>query len=73
MRVMLSVKATDDSEKGMLATSEAKQAVEAMGRFNDELRTKIHDRTLREAVDFRSCSRARRRSLHRQRSGCSRD
>ncbi|MER9049073.1 YciI family protein [Mesorhizobium sp. M0923] len=35
MRVMVLVKATEDSEKGFLPTPEAK---EAMGRFNDELR-----------------------------------
>jgi hypothetical protein len=35
MRVMVLVKATDDSEKGFLPTTEA---MEAMGRFNDELR-----------------------------------
>jgi hypothetical protein len=35
MRVMVLVKATDDSEKGFLPTTEA---MEAMGKFNDELR-----------------------------------
>jgi hypothetical protein len=35
MRVMVLVKATDDSEKGFLPTTEA---MEAMGRFNEELR-----------------------------------
>ena len=35
MRVMVLVKATDDSEKGVLPTTEM---LEAMGRFNDELR-----------------------------------
>jgi hypothetical protein len=35
MRVMVLVKATADSEKGFLPTTEA---MEAMGRFNDELR-----------------------------------
>jgi hypothetical protein len=38
MRVMVLVKATGDSEKGFLPTAEAKEAIEAMGRFNDELR-----------------------------------
>ena len=38
MRVMVLVKATDDSEKGFLPTPETKAAMEAMGRFNDELR-----------------------------------
>jgi hypothetical protein len=35
MRVMVLVKATEDSEKGILPTAEM---FEAMGRFNDELR-----------------------------------
>jgi len=35
MRVIVFVKATDDSEKGILPTAEL---LEAMGRFNDELR-----------------------------------
>src|ERR1700721_1259038 len=35
MRVIVFVKATDDSEKGVLPTTEL---LEAMGRFNDELR-----------------------------------
>jgi len=34
MRVMVLVKATDDSEKGILPTTDA---LEAMGRFNQEL------------------------------------
>ena len=34
MRVMVLVKATDDSEKGILPTTEE---MEAMGRFNEEL------------------------------------
>lgn len=38
MRVMVLVKATEDSEKGFLPTAEAKAAMEEMGRFNDELR-----------------------------------
>jgi hypothetical protein len=38
MRVMVLVKATEDSEKGFLPTTETMQAMEAMGRFNDELR-----------------------------------
>ena len=37
MRVMVLVKATEDSEKGFLHTAEEKAAMEAMGRFNDEL------------------------------------
>ena len=35
MRVMVLVKATEDSEKGFLPTPEA---MKAMGKFNDELR-----------------------------------
>jgi hypothetical protein len=38
MRVMVLVKATDDSEQGFVATPEAQEAMAAMGRFNDELR-----------------------------------
>jgi hypothetical protein len=38
MRVMVLVKATDDSEKGFLPTPETMKAMEAMGRLNDELR-----------------------------------
>ena len=36
MRVMVLVKATEDSEKGLLPTTEA--GMEAMGTFNEELR-----------------------------------
>ena len=39
MRVMVLVKATEDSEKGFVLTPEARAAMEAMGRFNEELRT----------------------------------
>ncbi len=38
MRVMVLVKATEDSEKGLLATAWEAEMLEAMGRFNDELR-----------------------------------
>lgn len=38
MRVMVLVKATEDSEKGFTPTPEALEMMEAMGRFNDELR-----------------------------------
>lgn len=38
MRVMVLVKATEDSEKGFVPSPESKEAMEAMGRFNDELR-----------------------------------
>ena len=37
MRVMVLVKATEDSEKGFIPTSEMKKSMEAMGRFNEEL------------------------------------
>ncbi|WP_129793469.1 YciI family protein [Sphingosinicella sp. CPCC 101087] len=38
MRVMVLVKATEDSEKEFVATPETMAAMEEMGRFNDELR-----------------------------------
>jgi hypothetical protein len=38
MRVMVLVKATEDSEKGFLPTARTTEMMEAMGRFNDELR-----------------------------------
>ena len=38
MRVMVLVKATEDSEKGFVRTPETTAAMEAMGKFNDELR-----------------------------------
>ncbi len=37
MRVMVLVKATEDSEKGFLPTTDALDALEAMGRYNEEL------------------------------------
>ena len=37
MRVMVLVKATEDSEAGFVATGENRAMLEAMGRFNDEL------------------------------------
>jgi len=37
MRVMVLVKATQDSEQGFVPTPENMQMLEAMGRFNDEL------------------------------------
>ena len=37
MRVMVLVKATDDSEKGFFPTPETAQAIEAMGRLNEQL------------------------------------
>ena len=39
MRVMVLVKATEDSEKGFARTTETMAAMEAMGKFNDELRS----------------------------------
>jgi hypothetical protein len=38
MRVMVLVKATGDSEKGFRDTPESRAMMEAMGRFNEELR-----------------------------------
>ncbi len=38
MRVMVFVKATEDSEKGFFLTPEIKKTMEEMGRFNDELK-----------------------------------
>jgi Uncharacterized protein conserved in bacteria len=38
MRVMVLVKATEESERGFRATPETTAMMEAMGRFNDELR-----------------------------------
>lgn len=37
MRVIVLVKATEESEQGFVPTPEATAAMEAMGRFNDEL------------------------------------
>jgi hypothetical protein len=37
MRVMVLVKATEDSEKGFVPTPETMKMMEAMGKFNDEL------------------------------------
>ena len=37
MRVMVLVKATEDSERGFAATPEALEMIEAMGRYNEEL------------------------------------
>ena len=38
MRVMVLVKATEDSERGFAPSPETMESMEAMGRFNDELR-----------------------------------
>ena len=37
MRVMVLVKATEDSEKGFVLMPETRAMLEAMGRFNEEL------------------------------------
>ena len=37
MRVMVLVKATEDSERGFVPSPESKASMEAMGRFNEEL------------------------------------
>jgi hypothetical protein len=37
MRVMVLVKATEDSEKGILPTRETTEMFEAMGKYNEEL------------------------------------
>ena len=37
MRVMVLVKATEDSEKDFVPTPETREMLEAMGRFNEEL------------------------------------
>jgi hypothetical protein len=37
MRVLVLVKATENSEKGFVLTAEMKKSMEAMGRFNEEL------------------------------------
>jgi hypothetical protein len=51
MRVMVLVKATEDSEKGFVQTPETMAMMEAMGRFNDELREAgiLRDGGLRDA------------------------
>ena len=57
MRVMVLVKATEDSEKGTLPTAEA---LDAMGRFNDELR---NAGILRAADGLEPSSKAKRVSF----------
>ncbi len=37
MRVLVLVKATEDSEKGFVPSAEMQKSMEAMGRFNEEL------------------------------------
>jgi hypothetical protein len=47
MRVMVLVKATEDSEKGFVRTPETTEMMEAMGRFNDAL----HEAGILRAAD----------------------
>jgi hypothetical protein len=54
MRVMVLVKATEDSESGMLPTSDA---LEAMGRFNQEL---VNAGILRAADGLKPSSQGKR-------------
>jgi len=54
MRVMVLVKATDDSEKGILP---APELMETMGKFNDELR---HAGILRDAAGLKPSSKGKR-------------
>ncbi|HZZ31213.1 MAG TPA: YciI family protein [Phenylobacterium sp.] len=54
MRVMVFVKATDDSEKGVLPTAELLQA---MGKYNDDLR---EAGILRDADGLKPTSQAKR-------------
>ena len=54
MRVMVLVKATDDSEKGTLPTTEL---LETMGRYNDELR---NAGILRDANGLKPSSQGKR-------------
>jgi hypothetical protein len=37
MRIMVLVKATEESEKGFVPTAETRQMLDAMGKYNDEL------------------------------------
>ncbi len=57
MRVMVLVKATEDSEKGFLHTAEEAAMMEAMGKFNDALR---RAGILRAADGLRPSSEAKR-------------
>lgn len=58
MRVMVLVKATEDSEKGILPTAEM---FEAMGRFNEEL---VKAGILRAADGLRPSSHGKRIAFH---------
>ncbi|WP_276121692.1 YciI family protein [Pararhizobium qamdonense] len=57
MRVMVLVKATEDSEKGFVPTAETQAMMEAMGKFNDELR---EAGILRDADGLKPSSAAKR-------------
>lgn len=57
MRVMVLVKATEDSEKGFFPTAETTEMMEAMGRFNEELRKAG---ILRDADGLRPSSQGKR-------------
>ncbi|HEU4826409.1 MAG TPA: YciI family protein [Dongiaceae bacterium] len=57
MRVMVLVKATENSEKGFVLTPETKKMMEAMGKFNDELRKAG---ILREADGLKPSSHGKR-------------
>ena len=57
MRVMVLVKATEDSEKGFHLTPETKAMMEAMGRFNDALSAAG---ILREADGLKTSSHGKR-------------
>jgi hypothetical protein len=57
MRVMVLVKATENSEKGFVLTPETKKMMEAMGKFNEELRKAG---ILREADGLKPSSHGKR-------------
>ncbi len=57
MRVMVLVKATEDSEKGFVRNAESMAMMEAMGKFNDEL-TKAG--ILKDADGLKPSSEAKR-------------
>jgi hypothetical protein len=64
MRVMVFVKATKDSEKGFVSTPETTEMLEAMGKFNDELRDAG---ILRAADGLTPSSQGKRVAFDRQR------
>lgn len=57
MRVMVLVKATEDSEKGFVRSPETMAMMEAMGRYNDELQKAG---ILRDADGLKPTSEAKR-------------